>query len=237
MPRTHDANHPAGLSQRHPACHRRRRRRAIAARLYRGGVCRRSGAAGRARILSAGTDRACAAVIPARSKPRTACATAISGRKRPKPTPTGEDYDLIVVGGGISGLAAAHFYRAKHPGARILILDNHDDFGGHAKRNEFSLAGHIELMNGGTLMIDSPRPYSAVADGLLENARHRSRRTFREVHAFRILSVARPAPRHFPRQGNVRRRQTDRRRRRCIVAAIAGAIATVAASAKRHREN
>jgi spermidine dehydrogenase len=86
----------------------------------------------------------------------------------PKPTPTGEDYDLIVVGGGISGLAAAHFYRAKHSGARILILDNHDDFGGHAKRNEFSLAGHIELMNGGTLMIDSPRPYSAVADGLLK---------------------------------------------------------------------
>jgi spermidine dehydrogenase len=86
----------------------------------------------------------------------------------PKPTPTGEDYDLVVVGGGISGLAAAHFYRAKHYGARILVLDNHDDFGGHAKRNEFSLAGHVELMNGGTLMIDSPRPYSAVADGLLK---------------------------------------------------------------------
>src|SRR5580700_11592480 len=86
----------------------------------------------------------------------------------PKPALTGEDYDLIVVGGGISGLAAAHFYRAKHSGARVLILDNHDDFGGHAKRNEFSLAGHVELMNGGTLMIDSPRPYSAVADGLLK---------------------------------------------------------------------
>jgi spermidine dehydrogenase len=86
----------------------------------------------------------------------------------PKPALTGEDYDLVVVGGGISGLAAAHFYRAKHSGARVLILDNHDDFGGHAKRNEFSLAGHVELMNGGTLMIDSPRPYSAVADGLLK---------------------------------------------------------------------
>jgi spermidine dehydrogenase len=81
---------------------------------------------------------------------------------------TGEHYDLVVVGGGISGLAAAHFYRAKQPDARILILDNHDDFGGHAKRNEFALKGHLELMNGGTLMIDSPRPYSAVADGLMK---------------------------------------------------------------------
>ncbi len=47
-----------------------------------------------------------------------------------------ESFDLVVVGGGISGLAAAWFYReAWGPGARILILDNHDDFGGHAKRN------------------------------------------------------------------------------------------------------
>jgi spermidine dehydrogenase len=80
---------------------------------------------------------------------------------------TGEDYDLVVVGGGISGLAAAHFYRARRPDARILILDNHDDVGGHAKRNEFALAGRLALMNGGTYLIDSPRPYSAVADGLL----------------------------------------------------------------------
>ena len=82
-------------------------------------------------------------------------------------TATGETYDLLVVGGGICGLAAAHFYRARNPAARILILDNHDDLGGHAKRNEFSPGGRLELMNGGTLSIDSPRPYSAVADGLL----------------------------------------------------------------------
>lgn len=80
---------------------------------------------------------------------------------------TGERYDLVVVGGGISGLAAAWFWRAKHPAARILILDNHDDFGGHAKRNEYRLGGKLHLMNGGTLMIDSPRPYSKVAAGLL----------------------------------------------------------------------
>ncbi len=85
-----------------------------------------------------------------------------------KVTATEEDYDLVVVGGGISGLAAARFYRERHANARILVLDNHDDFGGHAKRNEFELGGRSALMNGGTFSIDSPRPYSAVADGLLK---------------------------------------------------------------------
>ena len=81
----------------------------------------------------------------------------------------GESYDLVVVGGGISGLSAAYFYRAKTgPDARILILDNHDDFGGHAKRNEFQVRGRTLLLNGGTLEIDSPRPYDAVAAGLLK---------------------------------------------------------------------
>ena len=79
-----------------------------------------------------------------------------------------EDYDLIIVGAGISGLAAAHFYRAKTSAeTRILILDNHDDFGGHAKRNEFDLSGELHLMNGGTLEIDSPRPYGPIPTALL----------------------------------------------------------------------
>ena len=82
---------------------------------------------------------------------------------------SGEEFDLVVVGGGISGLAAAHFYLQARPKARILILDNHDDFGGHAKRNEFHVAGRTLLMNGGTLEIDSPYLYSAVADGLLKS--------------------------------------------------------------------
>ena len=79
-----------------------------------------------------------------------------------------ETYDLIVVGGGISGLAAAHFFRERFGNsARILILENHDDFGGHAKRNEFHLGGRLALLNGGTLEIDSPTPYSPEAGALI----------------------------------------------------------------------
>lgn len=85
------------------------------------------------------------------------------------PEDTHESYDLVVVGGGISGLAAAHFYRERTgASSRILILENHDDFGGHAKRNEFHLGGRLQLLNGGTLEIDSPTPYSREADGLLK---------------------------------------------------------------------
>ena len=84
--------------------------------------------------------------------------------KAGKPVDSGETYDLVVVGGGISGLAAAYFYRKQAgPSARILILDNHDDFGGHAKRNEFRPGGRLLLTNGGTVSIESPFPYSKVA--------------------------------------------------------------------------
>jgi spermidine dehydrogenase len=104
-----------------------------------------------------------------------------------KPQSTGETYDLVIVGGGISGLAAAYFYR-KHAEAksaagksaaaksktgektsppRILILDNHDDFGGHAKRNEFRVGDRTLLAHGGTMSIEHPSLYSKVAMGLL----------------------------------------------------------------------
>jgi len=84
-----------------------------------------------------------------------------------KPENTGESYDLIVVGGGISGLASAYFFRKHAPNARVLILDNHDDFGGHAKRNEFRAGGRLLLSYGGTQSIDTPSLYSKEAKGLL----------------------------------------------------------------------
>ena len=74
--------------------------------------------------------------------------------------PTEQSFDLVVVGGGISGLAAAWFYREAHgPAARILILENHDDFGGHAKRNEFRVADRLLLGYGGTESLQSPKTF------------------------------------------------------------------------------
>ena len=71
-------------------------------------------------------------------------------------TETGEDYDLIVVGGGASGLAAAYFFQQNHKGnAKVLVLDNHDDFGGHAKRNEFESAGKMRMTYGGSQGFDN----------------------------------------------------------------------------------
>ena len=90
----------------------------------------------------------------------------VAGQKW-NPGKPGEDYDLVVVGGGISGLAAAYFYRREHPDARVLILDNHDDVGGHAKRNEFQVGGGTRIAYGGTESIDTPSSYAAEALALL----------------------------------------------------------------------
>jgi spermidine dehydrogenase len=86
------------------------------------------------------------------------------------PASTDETYALVIVGGGISGLSAAHFFRkVAGPKARILVLDNHDDFGGHAKRNEFRSGKRTLLGFGGTFSIESPAPYSSVAKGLIDD--------------------------------------------------------------------
>ena len=82
---------------------------------------------------------------------------------------TQEAYDLVIVGAGISGLAAAHFWRrALGANQKILILDNHDDFGGHCKRNEFQYQGRIFIGYGGTMGISTPFPYSYTAKRLIE---------------------------------------------------------------------
>jgi len=82
---------------------------------------------------------------------------------------TTETYDLVIVGAGISGLAAAHFWRrALGSNQKILILDNHDDFGGHAKRNEFTYQGRTFIGYGGTQGIATPYPYSYTAKRLVE---------------------------------------------------------------------
>jgi spermidine dehydrogenase len=81
---------------------------------------------------------------------------------------SGETYDLVVVGAGISGLAAAYFYQKTFgKNSRILLLDSHDDFGGHARRDEFEVDGRFLLANGGTQSIESPSDYSEVAKSLL----------------------------------------------------------------------
>ena len=72
------------------------------------------------------------------------------------------EYDLVVVGAGLSGLSAAVFFLQSNPGARVLILDNHDDFGGHAKRNEFDVGGRTLIGHGGSQTMVSPSGYDPV---------------------------------------------------------------------------
>ena len=82
----------------------------------------------------------------------------------------GESNDLIVVGGGISGLSAAYFYQERTASnQKILILDNHDDFGGHAKRNEFQVDGREMLTYGGSQSIESPSYYEDVSKKLMSD--------------------------------------------------------------------
>ena len=98
-------------------------------------------------------------------------ALAREGRSWPRPeTQTDTVYDLVVVGGGISGLSAAFMFRQKAgPKARILVLDNHDDFGGHAKRNEYSVDGKTIIGYGGSQSIDTPSSYSRASAAVLRD--------------------------------------------------------------------
>ncbi len=119
--------------------------------------------------------------------------------RRWSPKPSDESYDLVVVGAGISGLSAAYFYRRDvNPNARILILDNHDDFGGHAKRNEFTLEGaDIDRLwrdNADRIPARLPAGFARVDSGV---GHHTSLR--RNVQPLRYAS--RTWPRRFPFSG------------------------------------
>lgn len=82
-------------------------------------------------------------------------------------TDLGEEYDLVVVGGGISGLAAAYFFQERHGrDTKVLVLDNHDDFGGHAKRNEHTINGELRIGYGGSQTLVDPGEASEVVLGL-----------------------------------------------------------------------
>ncbi|MEZ5893792.1 MAG: FAD-dependent oxidoreductase [Parvularculaceae bacterium] len=99
----------------------------------------------------------------------TAHALAWEGKAWARPdAQTDGDYDLIVIGGGISGLASAYYWRQR-VGAdqKILILDNHDDFGGHAKRNEFDVDGKKIIGYGGSQSLDGPSDFSPAAKKLI----------------------------------------------------------------------
>ncbi|MEP6944076.1 MAG: NAD(P)-binding protein [Betaproteobacteria bacterium] len=68
-----------------------------------------------------------------------------------------EACDVVIVGAGLSGLAAAWFWRRRRPNARILVLDNHSDFGGHALRNEFRVGRRTLVSYGGSESLQSPK--------------------------------------------------------------------------------
>ncbi|WP_326819269.1 NAD(P)-binding protein [Streptosporangium sp. NBC_01756] len=85
------------------------------------------------------------------------------------PEPTGEHYDLVVVGAGISGVCAAHRWLERAPDARILVLDNHDEVGGHARRNEFHPKDRRGLLigYGGSQSIEAPSVWTPEGKDLL----------------------------------------------------------------------
>lgn len=113
---------------------------------------------------------------------------ALSGRKDWGETiDTREQYDLIVVGAGVSGLASAYFFREAYGNhAKILILDNHSDFGGHAQRNEFEWQGKKLIGYAGSQSLESPNEYSKICKRLLTDIGIDFRR-FEDIYDFNFF--------------------------------------------------
>lgn len=101
---------------------------------------------------------------------RAAHSIALQNKNYTLPGAAEEHYDLVVIGAGISGLTAAYLYQKQRPQAKILLLDNHDDFGGHAQRNEFTVNGRLLISYAGSESIDSPESeYSKESLALLKD--------------------------------------------------------------------
>jgi spermidine dehydrogenase len=82
--------------------------------------------------------------------------------------PLSAEVDCVIVGAGLSGLSSAYYVQRARPRSSILILDNHDDFGGHARRNEFEVDGRRLIGYGGSEAIQAPKSgWSPAALGLL----------------------------------------------------------------------
>jgi spermidine dehydrogenase len=78
---------------------------------------------------------------------------------------TREKFDCVVVGGGISGLAAALFFQHEsRPGATCLVIDNHPIFGGEAKRNEFNVDGQRLIVHQGSAACFPPLANTFLAE-------------------------------------------------------------------------
>ena len=92
------------------------------------------------------------------------------GKAPPAAEATGEVYDLVVVGAGLSGLCAAWLYRKKAgPSAKILVVDNLNGFGGHAQRAEFTYGGKTLYTGAGSGYMVSPSDWSDDAKTILKD--------------------------------------------------------------------
>jgi len=99
----------------------------------------------------------------------------------PEAIDTGETYDCVIVGGGISGLAAALFFqRQAGPGKSCLVLENHPIFGGEAKQNEFRVDGKRLIAHQGSAIYLVPYPHSFVARFYESIGLHAPKLTYQE---------------------------------------------------------
>ena len=97
-------------------------------------------------------------------------AKAMAGASFERPAGPSETYDLVVVGGGVSGLSSAHLWHQRNDSRQsVLVLDNHDDFGGHAKRNEFDVDGEHLISYGGSQSLEGPGSYSSISKQVLQD--------------------------------------------------------------------